>query len=329
MRAPVAERILLLFNRASGSGHSRRLLDRVQQAFRTELDGRRELSVETVDDHPAARSLTRDFFTGAQGASVIVAGGGGGTLRAVVEGVCDASPRALPGPARLRLGALRLGSGNVVAKRFGIPSDPIQAARELASAVQARRSAPCGVLRCRFGTASGGEDVRHAVTMCGLGQFGRTPGVLARWHRFLGDRRKALVGFAGIERVNDFEYVAAATGRLAASLAYPRLCERVEIGLQGRRERFRLLAGVVMKFPIRGIPFDPGVEIGEAAAGVCLLPLLGRPRVARIDRRHSLRLRLLDRESVEFFLDEDPEQAYRELSVEVAGRLAFLPGLAA
>src|SRR2546422_519398 len=114
------ERVLLLFNRTSGTGHSRQLIGRVERAFRKSLEG----------------------------------------------------------PAPLPRGARRWG--------------------------------PCAVLRCRFGTADGGEEVRHAVTMCGLGQFGRASGDLARWHRLLGWRRQALVNVAGIERVNDLEYVAAA-----------------------------------------------------------------------------------------------------------------------
>ena len=320
----MAERALLLFNRTSGTGHARPLLASVERAFRDAAAGAADVTAEAIDGHPAARRLAREFFCASGGACVIVAGGGGGTLRAVVEGVCDASPGALPGPGRVRLGALRLGSGNVVAKRLGVPLDPVEGARQLGASLGARRSAACAVLRCRFGTAGGGEEVRHAVTMCGLGQFGRTPGDLARWHRRMGRRREALVAWAGIERVNDLEYAAASLGRFAASLANPLICERVEVGLDGRRESFRLLAGVVMNFPIRGIPFDPGVAIGEAAAGVRLLPLWGRPRNARIDSRHRLRLRLLDRDSVEFFLDEDPERAYGELSVEVAGTLAFL-----
>ena len=323
------ERVLLLFNRTSGTGQSPPLIDRVVGAFRKALDGGADLTVVAVDGHPASRETARAFFSASEDPCVIVAGGGGGTLRAVVEGVCDGSAGRLPGARRLRLGALRLGSGNVVAKRFGVPLDPLEGARAVASSVRVRRSAPCAVLRCRFGTADGGMEMRHAVTMCGLGQFGRTSGDLARWHRFLGRRRQALVTAAGIERVNDLEYVAAAAGRLAASLVYPPLCERVEAGLDGRRERFRLLAGVVMNFPIRGIPFDPGVEIGEAAAGVRLLPLFSRPRAGRIERGRGLSLRLLDRQSVEFFLDEDPERAYRELNVEVAGILSFLPGRAA
>jgi hypothetical protein len=322
----MAERVLLVFNRASGTGHSRRLFSRVEKAFRDSAGSAYEVKVATVENHPQARRLTREFFCSDRRARAVIAGGGGGTLRAVVEGICDASPGSLPDRDRMRVGALRLGSGNVVAKRLGVPLDPVEAAAALGASMRDGRSASCAVLRCRFGTAEGGHDVRHAVTMCGLGQFGRTPGDLARWHRFLGRRREQLVGLAGIERVNDVEYALASAGRFGASLLFPPLCERVEVGLNGRRLRVRLLAGVVMNLPIHGIPFDPGVEIGEAAAGVRLLPLFGRPIRARLDRRRSLRVRLLDRESIEFFLDEDAERAHRELTVEVAGTLAFLPG---
>src|SRR6516225_9963645 len=38
-------------------------------------------------------------------------------------------------------------------------------------------------------------------------------------------------------------------------------------------------------------------------------------------------LRILDRDTVELFLDEDPELAYRGLTVEVAGTRAFVPDL--
>jgi hypothetical protein len=69
--------------------------------------------------------------------------------------------------------------------------------------------------------------------------------------------------------------------------------------------------------------------MGEPAAGVLLLPHAGRLRTWRLAAGESLRVRLLDRESVEFFLDEDPESAYGDITVEVAGTLAFLPGVAA
>ena len=39
-------------------------------------------------------------------------------------------------------------------------------------------------------------------------------------------------------------------------------------------------------------------------------------------------MRVVARDSVEFFLDEDPERAYGGLTLEVAGTLAFVPGAA-
>src|SRR5690242_20850313 len=57
---------------------------------------------------------------------------GGGTLRAVVEGACDGSA-GLPCIDRLRIGALRMGSGNVVARQLGMPVDPIAGMRDLRS----------------------------------------------------------------------------------------------------------------------------------------------------------------------------------------------------
>jgi hypothetical protein len=39
-----------------------------------------------------------------------------------------------------------------------------------------------------------------------------------------------------------------------------------------------------------------------------------------------VRIRLVDRETVEFFLDEDPETAHGWIELEVPGCLAFVPG---
>ena len=65
-----------------------------------------------------------------------------------------------------------------------------------------------------------------------------------------------------------------------------------------------------------------------AYLGILLLPRGGRLRSRRLLPGEQLRLRLLDRPSVEFFLDEDPEVAHGWLSIEAAGTLAFVPGSA-
>ncbi len=321
-------RMLLIVNRSSGAGCSPSVVGGLMRELRL-AGGPEELEVALVDDHPGARRAARNFLAASRLPAALIVGGGGGTLRAAVEGVCDSGGGDLPSARQLRLGALRMGSGNVVARRLGMALDPLRAMRQIAESLEAGRTSPCGVIRCTFGTASGGVEVRHAVTMCGLGQFGRTSGDLARWHRRLSGPRRAAASMVGLERLNSLEYAAAAAGRLAVSTVYPPSAERVEVTLGERRERFRLLAGAVMNFGIGTIPFDPRVAMGEAAAGVLLLPCAGRLRTWRLAAGESLRLRLLDRESVEFFLDEDPERAHREIALEIAGTLAFVPGGAA
>lgn len=318
-------RILLIVNRASGTGSRPSIAAELMRALAG--PGRGDgLEVALVHDHPNARRAASSFLRTTDRPAAIIAGGGGGTLRAAVEGVCDVTPGPLPGAEQLVLGALRMGSGNLVARRLGMAADPVAGVRQLAAALSAESVAPCAVIRCRIGTAAGGEDVRHAVLMCGLGQFGRTSGDLARWHARLPEPRRALASLIGLERLNDLEYVASAAGRFAAATLDRDVAEEVEVALGGRRERFRLLAGAVMNMRIGAIPFDPGVALGEPAAGALLLPRGGRLRSWRLAAGDELRVTLLDRDSVEFFLDEDPECAHREIALGIRGSLSFLRG---
>src|SRR5258707_1812525 len=109
-------------------------------------------------------------------------------------------------------------------------------------------------------------------------------------------------------------------------MAYRPHCELVEVTLKERSERIRLLGGAVMNFGVSGMPFDAGVGLEEAAVGVKLLPWGGRLRSWRLGLDDRLDVTVLDRRSIELFLDEDPEVAYGKLSLEVAGTLAFVPG---
>jgi hypothetical protein len=87
----------------------------------------------------------------------------------------------------------------------------------------------------------------------------------------------------------------------------------------------RMLAAVALNLPLPPLP-DPGVAMGDEAFGLTVLPRLGRPFRRRLEAGESFTLRLLDRDSVEFFLDEDPERATGWLKLDVAGVLAFVPG---
>ncbi|HSK83508.1 MAG TPA: hypothetical protein VK902_08920, partial [Rubrobacter sp.] len=102
------------------------------------------------------------------------------------------------------------------------------------------------------------------------------------------------------------------------------------------------LAGVAMNFPFKAFPIDPGVRAEDEALSVHLVPYSGRlstlllvlaPRrllrgalKIRIEGQDRVEIRLLDRNTAEFFRDVDPMTFHGRLTLQVAGSLAFVPG---
>jgi Diacylglycerol kinase catalytic domain len=341
---PIAERILLIVNRTAGVGHGRAIVDRLR-AMLAELSGERAtLQVEVVGNHPAARACANEFLMASDAPAVVIVGGGSGTLRAVIEGLCEGSAAGeLPGRERVRVGALRMGSGNPLARQFGVPHDPEAGLRGIIENLRADRTAPCCVLRCEVGRANGGPEVHYAATMGGFGQFGRTPADLVRWHRLLPTPRAVAAGLLGIERLNNVEYVLAVLFRSAScTLLGSSATEVVEVRADDRKEVLPLLAGVAMNFPFKELPIDPGVRVEDEAVSLYLIPFTGRLSALRlvltpqrlirgalrikVRRFERVEIRLIDRDAAEFFLDEDPMTFYGRLSLQVAGSLAFVPG---
>jgi hypothetical protein len=313
---------LLILNRASGTGHPADVMDQLEKALESGYGSPLQTQAVVVDDHPKARSAAAHFAAAASRPALVVAAGGGGTLRAVVEGVLEAFPSAPPGPDVVRLAALRMGSGNIVARSLGFPRDPLAAAREVGEGLAQNVTRPVAVIRCTHGLRGGGTAVQHAVTMCGLGQWGLVPGDIARWRKRHARGRKRAASWVGLERVNAIEYVIFGAARMLAGTVSRSRCAMVEI--DGVRQ-IRLLAVVALNLPLPPLP-DPGVALGDEAIGLTVLPRLGRPSRRRLGVGDSFTVRLLDRDSVEFFLDEDPEQATGWLRLDVAGVLAFVPG---
>ncbi len=301
------------------------MVEQLGDALRSGQGSNLEVEAMVVDNHPEARSAASQFARFASRPSLLLAAGGGGTLRAVVEGVMDAFPSTPPTADVLKLAALRMGSGNVVAGELGMPIDPVEAARQVGDGLARNTTMSCSVLRCMHGLPGGGTAIRYAVTMCGLGEWGRVPGDIARWRERHATGRRRAASWIGLERVNKLEYLAFGSARMLAGTVSASRCEMVEI--DGKRN-MRLLAAVALNLPLPPLP-DPGVAMGDEAVGLILVPRLGRPFRRRLESGDSFAIRLLDRDSVEFFLDEDPERATGWLKLEVAGVLAFVSGRAA
>ncbi len=341
---PIAERILLIVNRSAGIGHGDAVVGRLRAMLVKLLGGQASSQVEVVTGHPEARARAKEFLDASDVPSLILVGGGGGTLRAVIEGLCEGSEAGrLPGRERVLIGALRMGSGNVVARQFGIPRDTEAGLRGIIENLRAGRTVPCCVMRCEIGTRGGLTEVHYAATLGGFGQLGCVPGDLVRWEHRLPAAHKVAAMFFGIERLTNVEYALALLIRSASTaLLGGSTAEKVEVNMQDRRGVMRLLAGVAMNFPFEAFPVDPGVRAEDEALSLHLIPYSGRlstlllvlaPRrllrgalKARIGGQERVEIRLLDRNSAEFFLDEDPMIFYDRLTLRIAGSLAFVPG---
>jgi hypothetical protein len=346
----MVSRVLLIVNRAAATGHSTNLATRLLRLLQARLAGCADAALTLVDDHPQARACARKFLSDSSAPAAILSAGGGGTLRAVIEGVCgERGPGTWPDAQRLRLGILRMGSGNLVAKQLGVPSDPRPAVEGLAANLLAGRTVPCGIIAIELAEASApgspGSDHPHqlfGVALGGFGQFGRVPGDLARFHRHWPRLRRLGAAMLGTERFNNMEYGLCLLCRTLAGALVPSRIEEVEVTWKDRTERLRLLAGALLSFPIGTLPFDPGLRLDDAALSLHLIPYQSRrqalglvlfPRASarnalqfRIEGTDIVELRLLDRAEAEFFLDEDPQVFAGRLKLKVAGTLAFVPG---
>ena len=321
------KRALLIINRKAGTGQGDAVADKLTSIFRQSLDQLSNVEVELVSNHADARARAAEFSSACEAPTFVVVGGGGGTLRATIEGICDACVSEEL-PQHVRLAALRLGSGNVVAKQLGVPREPTVALNGLLMNLKAGRTVPCCVIRCETWTKSGECVVHHGVTMGGLGQFGRIPSDLARWHKRFPTLRKTAAWF-GIEKYTNVQYALAFLIRAISCMLIRDRAEMIEIQLQNQMERFRLLSGVLLNFPIKVIPFSPGVRIEDEALSLFLVAanrLIPETHRIRIEKKQRFEIRFVDRECVEFFLDEDPVTTYGQVTFGVAGSIAFVPG---
>jgi hypothetical protein len=101
--------------------------------------------------------------------------------RALLQGMLDAVRRGLVRLEDVRISALRLGSGNLVPKHFGLPREPRACMARIAADLAAGRAQLCCVYRCTFYRRSGEASPIYGLTMGGLGQFGRVPSDIKRW----------------------------------------------------------------------------------------------------------------------------------------------------
>ncbi len=335
------ERALLVVNVASGTGLGG--LVPADLASTLAREAAVPVDLAEVSGHDAARDAARRWLDGMSGPGALVIGGGGGTLRAVVEAACSETPRDAPLPAasRVRFAPLRMGSGNLVAKRLGHARDPAVALRSIARSLREGPTVAGAILRAELGRESGPPRVAFATSLVGLGLLGRTARDLERGPRRFARVRRTLAAAVGLERLNHAEALACVAARAIQGFASPSACERVRVTHPALAREMRLLTGMVLAFPVPLVPFRPCVSWGEAALSAHLIAYpegLSRARILwhpaslaraapalRLEPGAELVIELLDRASAACFLDEDPETFDGRLALSCAGTLAFVP----
>lgn len=342
---PPVQSVLLIVNRPAGTGRSAADLDGLRQAFEAGFASIPQRVFQVTDDHAAVLRLTREFVNTNPGPHCLLAGGGGGTTRALINGLLSARAPGTPGLGAARVGVLRLGSGNLIAKRLGMPADPFVGLRVLAEGLCAGRVQPGWAYRCTFDLPDGSQQVEHGLALGSLGQFARVPAEVERWKQtHLGLVRWA-TRFVPLEVITNGQYALFSLMRALAVILQPGRAEPIEIRQGGRSERLRLLAGVLLVFDLPQIPVRAAGQFGEPRLTLGLLPLEsrrqllaalwhwrnfgGRLRKYAITPEAALEMRYLGPDLVTVALDEDTiTTAARRLTWEVVGPLTFITGIA-
>ena len=267
---------------------------------------------------------------------MIIAGGGGGTLRAVIEGVGIEKPNQ-----NLRLGALRMGSGNVIARQLGMAKDPVEGVEELAAQLLRKAIAECCVIGCDLINDNKPTSTVYGATLGGFGLFGRVPQALEKYHADHPKLHRFTAKSVGIERLTNLEYGLCLAGLCSRAAWNPQTLPEIEVKQGDHTESFRVLAGALMNFPLGALPFQPGLKVEDLALSLHLIPYHSRlqalslvprakalakeARIFRITDDTPVTLRVVNGERMPFFIDEDPLEA-AQLTLRIAGSLPFIPG---
>ncbi len=333
---------LFIVNKSSGNGRTSKEIRYLQHGFHHHFAPIANRVFAITTDHDEVIQLTRNFLTSAPGPWLLLSGGGGGTNRALVQGLLTEIDEQTVRLDDVRISSLRLGSGNLIPKYFGLPAEPLVAMQHIANDLFAGRSANCCIYQCTFHHPNDKTRVEYGLTMGGVGQFARVPDDIKRWRR----RYKPLMcrGFyhMPLETINTFQYVVFSLIRAGKCLIHPQQAELVKIKYQDRSEQFRLFSGMLLNFDFPQVPFQGNCTISEPRLMLCLIPQTGRrqltsalfswPKLDNYIRKYEIssgqpvEIHFLENSFTTIALDEDTFTAPNRISFNVAALIKFVTG---
>ncbi|WP_018682294.1 diacylglycerol/lipid kinase family protein [Actinokineospora enzanensis] len=115
-----------------------------------------QVKLDVVETDYRGHALIAAAAAAEEGADLVVAHGGDGTVNEVVNGLLAAGPSAVTP----MLGVVPGGSANVFARALGLPRNPVEATHVLLRAIEEGRGRRVGLGRVDFG-ASTSDDAAH------------------------------------------------------------------------------------------------------------------------------------------------------------------------
>ena len=241
---------MFLVNPASGNGATGKRWPELQrQAADFGLDGHVELSTGPGGLAELARSAADD------GAEIVVAVGGDGTVHEVANGLLRAQRRPLP-----ELGILARGTGDDFVRALGIPTADIDALTVLRDG----RTRELDVGRVTYRTGAGDEAQSFFVSMAGVGMSGAVARRLNTTSKRLGGKVAGLVAtFAVFSRWRNVDL-------------------RVTVGGEQREGRMEDVLVGNTEFHNGGMRLCPGARPDDGVFDVLLIGDLTKADLVRV-----------------------------------------------
>ncbi|MEM7345000.1 MAG: diacylglycerol kinase family protein [Chloroflexota bacterium] len=339
---PVVESALCIVNQPSGSGRTQADIKYLQQLFNEKFETVPRRIFTVTNTHEIVVQRTRQFLASHPGPYLLLSGGGGGTNRAVVQGLLEMVEAGSVDLNQVRVSTLRLGSGNLLPRQFDLPKNPEAALQAIADDMLNNRQILGTVYKCTCYYPDLSTQHFHGLTMGGLGQFARVPNDISHWRERHSQLMKKTVGHISIEHINTFQYIAFSIARALRCLRYPSIAERVEVSHRRRSRQFRLFSGLLINFDFPQLPFQTGCTVSEPRLTLCLIPLQGRRQTIsallswpnlndhiyryEITPDQPLEISFLDRSETTLAIDEDTFVVPNRIKFEVATQINLVTG---
>jgi len=269
---------------------------------------------------------------------IIIAGGGGGTLSAVITAICSLKEKNKTPLDRIKIGALRMGSGNVIAKLLGIPKDPAEGLVKIMEGIRGNYKKKVCIGRFDFENNLDKQITIYGATLMGFGEFGHVPGEAAQFNKKFPFLHQLFSKLIGIEFLNTCEYIACLLKRSLIRFFNPHTLYKAKISSKGISFTQKIISGLIMNFPVHGIPIDPGISMSDERLYLHTIPYNKRrdtlfsvfqPQKLKgssfyITPQQPARIQLNHHKAIEVFIDEDPYVINNKIDISIAGTLDFI-----